>query len=340
VICYGALLLMFSACKDRGTVRTAFYSWKTVFQLNQREAEVLHTTADGRLYLHFFDIAWNTEENQALPNGVVTFKQPVAGLSVVPVIYITNQSLQKTDLRQIDSLASKANRLLGRLAAENGIVYHNIQVDCDWSVSTRLKYFDFLRAFKRYSLKKLEATIRLHQIKYPERTGVPPVDKGLLMFYNMGKISPDLNARNSIYNREDAAAYLESLPNYRLSLDVALPVFSWSIQIRSGKVVQCYAKIALSDLSDQQNFETYKNGRQSVPAFKALKSFYLKGIYVKQGDLFKFEGIGAGNLKEAAQQVSAFLAPLKNRNIIYYEISSPGLLTLHEKDIKEISAYF
>jgi len=54
---------------------------------------------------------------------------------------------------------------------------------------------------------------------------VPPVDKGLLMFYNMGKISPDLNARNSIYNRADAEAYLESLPNYRLSLDVALPVF-------------------------------------------------------------------------------------------------------------------
>lgn len=334
------LLLLFSACKDKGTAGTAFYFWKTVFQLSPREAGLLRTAADGHLYLRFFDIAWNAQEKQAMPNGVITFKQPASGLSITPVIYITNQSLQQTELAHMDSLACKANRLLCRLATANGMVYQSVQIDCDWSVATKTKYFTFLRAFKRYNGKSLEATIRLHQIKYPERTGVPPVDKGLLMFYNMGRISPDLNARNSIYNPEDAAAYIEALPHYHLPLDVALPIFSWTIQIRAGKVAQSYAKITLTELSDPQNFEALKSKNQFVPAFKALKSFYLKGIYVKQGDLFKFESIDKENLTAAAKQVSAYLAPLKNRNIIYYEISSVSLLPLHAKDIKEISAHF
>lgn len=337
---YCVLLIFVSSCKDRSTAHTAFYFWKTVFQLKPGEKELLRSAANNRLYLRFFDIVWNKQELQALPNGVIAFKEPVSALSIIPVIYITNQSLQQTDSSRIDSLAFKANRLLNRLAAENGIVYKDIQIDCDWSVSTKTKYFAFLRAFKRYNRKKLEATIRLHQVKYPERTGVPPVDKGLLMFYNMGKISAALNVRNSIYNPEDAAAYIAALPHYHLPLDVALPAFSWAIQIRADKVVQSYAKISLAELSNPQNFEQISSGSLSVPAFTALKSFYLKGVYVKTGDVFKFEGTDHEILAAAAKQVSAYLAPLNNRTVIYYEISSVNLLPLYAKDIKEISAHF
>lgn len=326
---------MMGSCKKHGQVHTAFYYWKTVFQLNDKETALLHTAADNQLYLRFFDVVWNEQARQSLPDGLLAVKQSLRGIHITPVIYITNQALTHTRPAETDSLAAKVNRLLSRLTSEQGIQYQNVQIDCDWSVSTKTTYFAFLRAFKRYSGKKLEATIRLHQIKYPERTGVPPVDKGLLMFYNMGKISADLNAPNSIYNEKDAAAYTAAIPHYQLPLDVALPVFSWAIQIREGKIQQLYAKLGMADLSNPANFRPV-----SAHVFKALKSLYLKGVYIKNGDLFKFEGMDAESLEQAARQVSKYLAPLENRHIIYYEISSTSLLPLYAKDIKEISAHF
>jgi len=333
------LLLFFSGCKSKGKTHAAFYYWKTVFQLNERERELLHKSGNNHLYLRFFDVVWNNQEQQALPNGVLTVQRPLKGFTVTPVVYITNQSLKNSSPAQMDSLAFKVNRLLSRLTAEQGLLYEHIQVDCDWSVDTRIKYFAFLRAFKHITGKKLEATIRLHQVKYPERTGVPPVDKGVLMFYNMGRISAGLHARNSIYNYEDAAAYTAALSNYHLPLDIALPLFSWSIQIRAGKVIQLYAKIGLQDLSDRKKFEPLPVHGDAVHVFKALTSFYLKGAYVKKGDLFKFEDMDAESLARAAKQASEHLAPLENRNIIYYEISSINL-PLYAKAINKVSAYF
>lgn len=340
--CYmlGLLSLFLYGCKHQGTAHSAFYSWKTVFHPDQKEADLLHTAADNHLYLRFFDVVWNAQQHEALPNGVLSVKSPVNGLSITPVIYITNQSLENSNLLQMDSLAFKVNQLLNRLVTRQGICYTDCQLDCDWTVGTKTKYFSFLRAFKRYNGKRLQATIRLHQVKYPERTGVPPVDKGLLMFYNMGKISADLHAENSIYNQKDAAAYLAAVPKYHLPLDVALPLFSWAIQIRAGKVVQVYAKITLAELSDKQLFTSVLKANRPLAVYRALKSFYLKGVYVKKNDLFKFEGVDKELLTQAAKQVSEYLAPLENRNIIYYELSSINLLPLYEKDIKEISAHF
>jgi hypothetical protein len=333
-------LLSLSGCKRHVTARPAFYFWKTAFELNNQEAHLLHTAADNRLYLRFFDVVWSDQQQQALPDGILAVRQPLDSFSITPVIYITNQSLQRMGPAAIDSLAARVNRLLNRLSTTHGILYQQVQIDCDWSVATKTKYFTFLRAFKRYNGKTLQATIRLHQIKYPERTGVPPVDKGVLMFYNMGSISADLHARNSIYNKEDAGAYLAAIPNYQLPLDVALPVFSWAIQIRAGKVIQLYAKIGLQQLSDSRNFKPVNLTVRSQPCYQALKSFYSKGVYIKKGDVFKFEGIDSKTLALAAQQLSGYLKVLQNRNIIYYEISSTSLSKIYAKDIKEISALF
>ncbi len=73
-----------------------------------------------------------------------------------------------------------------------------LQIDCDWTTKTAPKYFYFLQQIREKldahedggtfaSLAMLSATIRLHQVKYPEKSGMPPVDKGVLMFYNMGE---------------------------------------------------------------------------------------------------------------------------------------------------------
>lgn len=335
-IILGILSLFITGCRDKSTAQTSFYFWKTTLHLDKRESLTLKEVANNHLYLRFFDVDWNDQHHEAIPNAVLDIKQSVKALTIVPVVFITNKTFEHVKADQTDSLAFKVNRLLERLADKSQISYKSIQIDCDWSLGTKPAYFTFLKSLKKYSSKKLEATIRLHQVKYAERTGIPPVDKGILMFYNMGKLSPNLNARNSIYNAIDAEKYIQYLSHYPLPLDVALPLFSWSIQIRGDKIIKLYGKISRKELSNKVNFDDLAEPN----VYRARKSFYINGIYVKTQDVFKLEDIDADRLVEAAKQASKYLLPLKNRNIIYYEISSVNLTSVYASDIQEASAYF
>jgi hypothetical protein len=329
-------LLSLSACTKKHETRTSFYYWKTSFQLNTHQKSLLKNTAGNRLYLRFFDVVWDEQQKQVLPHAILKMNQSGQGLQICPVVYITNKALEHTTAAQTDSLAIKIAQLLKKLAEKNNISYQAVQIDCDWTVSTKDSYFSFLKSFKKYSKKPLEATIRLHQVKYFDLTGVPPVDKGLLMFYNMGKVSADLNSRNSIYNAPDAEKYVVYLQHYPLPLAIALPLFSWSVHIRDGKVIQIYSKLRKKELGDTTNFRP----AQQQNIYRAVKSFYLQGIYIKTNDLFKLEDINSDQLQDAAKQAAKYLPVLKNRNIIYYELSTIDSTSFQEKDFQEISAYF
>ena len=101
-----------------------------------------------------------------------------------------------------------------------------------------------LEAFKKEYRYQLSATIRLHQVKYREETGVPPVDYGVLMYYNMGHISA--MGANSIYDRSTALRYLGKLREYPLPLDIALPMFAWGVHSADGQVLNWWGTYARS----------------------------------------------------------------------------------------------
>lgn len=338
LLCLAFLLInIFSACRNsKSDAQAAFYYWKTDFNLTGKQHSLLKEVGANRLYVRFFDVVWDTRLNQSVPRAVLKASVVSKDLKIIPVVYLTNQVFEKTKGPELDSLASRVNRQILHLAEKAGVNYHEVQIDCDWTVGTRPAYFSFLSLLRKYTRKKLSATIRLHQVKYPEKTGVPPVDKGILMFYNMGKISADPKLANSIYNKEDAARYLQRIRYYHLPLDVALPLFSWTLQIREGKVIQLYAKITRKELSDADRFT--KTKYQNV--YRARKSFFTGGVYIKENDLLKLEEINKNTLKEAARQLTSELAVLKKRNIIYYELSSENASAIDAKDLQEISSYF
>jgi hypothetical protein len=334
VFLQAVILLLVSAtgCRNKQDIHTAFYYWKTSFNLDKHQSALLQNVARNQLYVRLFDVTWNAQVNAVLPDAVLSSAQQLGSLKICPVIYLTNKALEHTSPAAADSLANKVNLLTKRLAVKYHFSYQQIQLDCDWTAGTKDSYFNLLRALKKYSGKNLEATIRLHQIKYPERSGVPPVDKGILMFYNMGKISGGLQDRNSIYNSADADKYISYLAHYALPLDIALPVFSWAIHIRNGNVRQVYGQIGLHELSNKSKFKQLQHH-----SYEACANFYMRGIYVKSGDIFKFENITLPDLKQAAAQVAKYLPPLNNRNIIYYEISSNSFSGLSAKDFREVS---
>lgn len=314
----------------------SFYYWKQNFQLSKAQHDILTETGSKKLYVRFFDIKWNMKAQKPYPEAIINFGQQSTSLDITPVVFITNQTFEKLDQQGIDSLAIKCNELLINLASKQKINYKTLQIDCDWTVTTKDKYFSFLHSIRLLSKKKLEATIRLHQVKYQFKTGVPPVDRGILMFYNMGKLSADPKEPNSIYNVNTADKYVGSLSNYLLPLDLALPVFSWTLQIRANKVIQVYGKIGRTDLSNKQNFS--QTAQKDL--YRATRNFFTGGIYIKTGDLFKLEETDKALLEQAAVQLATHLNKNVKRTIIYYELGNLNLSTFTPKDFKEISAYF
>lgn len=337
-LCLVLLTLFCSSCKKEQHTQLSFYYWKQNFKLNKEQATLLEQTNSEKLYLRFFDVKWDAKVQKPYPEAIITFGHQNPGRQIIPVVFITNETFEneKLDPLAVDSLAIKCNELLKSIAAQQNISYPAVQIDCDWTVRTKDKYFSFLKAFKALSQKKLEVTIRLHQVKYQFKTGVPPADRGVLMFYNMGNITADLNEPNSIYNAKTAKKYIGSLKKYMLPLDVALPVFSWALHIREGKVIQVYGKIGRAELNDKANFSPTVHR----VVYRAKRDFFKGGIYVKKGDLFKLEETDRVLLKHAAIKVAAYLNKNEKRTIIFYELGNLNLSAFKAKDFKEISAYF
>jgi hypothetical protein len=336
IFCLIIITVFCSSCNKPQNTTTAFYYWKQSFNLDEKQDNLLKTTTSNKLYARFFDIKWNNKKQNPYPESIISFKDKVPSFEITPVVFITNQTFEKLHQYGVDSLALKCNDLISRIALKHGINYKTIQIDCDWTLGTKDKYFSFLNSLKALNKKTLEVTIRLHQVKYQFKTGVPPADRGVLMFYNMGQLSADLSAPNSIYNAADAAKYVNSLNNYLLPLDIALPVFSWALQIRDHKIIQVYGKMGRAELSNTENFSPM----QQKDSYKAIRSFFTGGIYVKTGDLFKLEETNKVLLQQAAKQLAAHLNKNEKRTIIYYELGNLNLSAFKAQDFKEISAYF
>jgi hypothetical protein len=329
-----SLCIFATSCKKHSNTTIAFYYWKTSYSVDTIQRQFIQQTNSKELYLRFFDVEWDTAKHQPKPNAAIQFQSKTGQLYITPVIYITNKTFEKLADTSVNTLARHCSSLLNFIAHQQNINYSKVQIDCDWSLTSRDRYFSFLKAFKKINQHQIEATIRLHQVKYRQLTGVPSVDKGVLMFYNMGKVSANPSSPNSIYNYDDAAKYLDNLDNYPLPLDVALPLFSWSLQIRDGHILHLNNRIT-RDAFSGDNFSLLRNN-----IYRAKRSFFFDGVYVKENDIFKLEDINAESLEKAARQLSSHLSPQQNRAIIFYELGNINPHEFTPEQIRQVSDRF
>ena len=88
-------------------------------------------------------------------------------LSIHPVIFLTNETLEHLDMDGVNDLAWRMCKLMDQI--HTGLSKDPpaiIQIDCDWTESTRDKYFQLLKqmqTYKRFEETIWSATIRLHQ---------------------------------------------------------------------------------------------------------------------------------------------------------------------------------
>jgi len=311
VFLFGILFFLIFSCQQQEKPIISFFYWKTIFRLSPKEKNTLSENEVQKLYIRYFDIDLNSKTQEPFPRSPIRFEDKTSGYEIVPVIYIKNNVMLKKNL-DITDLARKTNRFIEQINSKNKISIQEIQIDCDWTLNSKDNYLNFINEFKKVSNKRLTATIRLHQIKYFKKTKIPNVDHGVLMYYNVGKIAPD--SLNSIYDRTIATNYLSSLKNYPLSINVALPIYSWFIHIRDGKIIGLITKIDVATLKKSNSFILIKNNW-----FKVRKSNYKKGIYYKENDLLKPETITNGDLLEMANDLKKNTTQ-NPKEIIFYDL--------------------
>ncbi|HEY9044753.1 MAG TPA: hypothetical protein VIN08_02610 [Ohtaekwangia sp.] len=303
--------VLFSACtssqEPKATV--SFYYWKTIFKLTDAEKEVLKDNQVDRLYIRYFDIA--LDEGKAIPMSPVVFDEHPQSSAIVPVVYIRNAVMLQPALDVAD-LATKTVDYINQINEKLAIPCQEIQIDCDWTLTSRETYFSYIEAVKKRWGKKLSATIRLHQVKYYQKAGIPPVDRGVLMYYNMGRITAD--SSNSIYDRETAHRYIRSLRGYPLALDVALPVFSWGIHVRNNTVIGLLNKVDDTTFGHDAHFN-----KKASPFFEVRENVIKIGHYFQRGDRIKIESIQPDDLQQMADDLSEEMTQ-QPHEIIFYDL--------------------
>jgi hypothetical protein len=322
--------LVLAGCQRRAPATRAFYYWRTTFTLSPVERAALDRHRVQRLYLRLFDVVW--DKTAATPVGRIEFNQPVpANLDVVPVVYLANSVFEKEP--KAEDLAGRVWSLATGMADNGGFRFRQMQVDCDWSDRTREAFFAFCRTLRQLAHGArvgLSATIRLHQIKYPQRTGVPPVDRGMLMFYNVGQLTAE-PARTTIFNAEDADRYVSFVEDYRLPLDAALAVFSWGIHSRDGEIVGLINKTTAATLDGVPALR-----REGEQRYRAAAPSLLHGTYLQEGDTVVLETMTPPLTRQSVALLARHFHPRAAWSLALFDLDERNLKNYGPQDLEDI----
>lgn len=321
------IVILFSTSCENKNNNLAFYHWKNDTNLTQLETDYLQKLKVKQIYMRFFDIGLN-DNDKAYPISVIReIDQGFDTYEIIPVVYITNETFVKTD--DVAPLVEKVHQLIDQMYEHHfGKNPMKIQIDCDWTNSTREKYFNFLTQLKpHYSLS---ATIRLHQIKYQNRTGVPPVDEGSLMVYNIGDLKDTTS--NSILSQAVLEQYINPSSSYPLPLDKALPLYSWGIlQFPDGSVK------LLNNFSHDNIISNLSSYRQiNDAAYEVIKPCALQSYFLPIGTILKIENISFEAILKAKNHLE-LCNNIDWRNTLLYHLDEEVLESFSIDDLEKMN---
>jgi hypothetical protein len=318
---------------DRNVERS-FYYWKSTFKLSDKEKQTLDVLQIKTICLKFFDVAWDDISSSPIPIAQVRISDSAylraSVLQIIPTIFITNECIFKIDSSQTKILAEKISLLTKSIITNNGLQnIREIQIDCDWTAATKEKYFAILNELQALDKTvNFSATIRLHQIKYLQKTGVPPVVRGMLMCYNMGNLT-NMETENSILEIKELQKYIGDLQHYPLPLDVALPLFDWKVLFRNGKFKSLINDMPYAVL----NTALFKKNKN---VFTAVQDSIIFGYDIKKGDVLRNEQCDYDDILESAELINKKISN-KNLRVSLYHLDT---LTLKKYSTHEMENIF
>ena len=292
------ILISFSffACKDSKIeqVDRAFYYWKShSWGWNTNESSVVDKHQIKKIYVKFFEVDYSKAMGNFPISKTQMYMHGQDSLEIIPTVYLKNSVFLNASRGSLDTLADNVNFLINKYAKEKfdrQKMPREIQMDCDWTLKSKDNYFYFLQKLKEIAKKDISCTLRLYPYKYPEKMGVPPVDKVTLMCYNL--LSPLQNhTKNTILDLQELESYVKNVKKYPLHLDVALPVYSW---------MQVYQNDRFSDVIYTDNQQVKKVLKPVKPLwFEVTTDTVVNETYLRRGDQVKFEEITADKIQQA-----------------------------------------
>jgi hypothetical protein len=290
------ILLALSQCSGQREIsppiERAFYYWKTTANFGTDDNQLYQDLAVQTLYVRYFDIDWSPTHQDAVPLGVLntySYDADWANKRIIPTVFITNRTFQQLDAAGREKLATRIAAKIQQLSEEMkgwdapALDIQEVQIDCDWTASTREAFFSFLKTMQQQIPDKtLSCTVRLHQYRDRDAMGIPPVKRGLLMCYNVAEVD-DLKTKNAILDATVVQQYLDAKP-YPILLDVGLPMFSWAAAYRNGAF---QGLIAGWDEADAENKDLYKP--TSDHRYLLNADTVIQQKYLRTGDLLRWD---------------------------------------------------
>ena len=355
-------LLYGAGCEKEHEVVRSFCYWKTNLNFEKEDDSLIRELNVKHLYVRFFDIDWNPYAKEPLPVATIqNIGLNESNPEITPSIFITNEVVLQSNKNQLDSLASRIAKRVEQIGIKmnetkadkiaNAIVYpkdyykqqnyklinydsvkaielaklkvdfKEILIDCDWTEKSKNNYFYLLQQIKKgFPTAKISATIRLWQYKYASKAGIPPVDKGLLMCYNLTK-PEDFKTKNSIGTSDELAEYITH-DQYKLKLDIALPLYSWAVVFRGNQF-----KGILSDY-DQLRNDSIKLKKISDSKYVLQDDVLIGQTYLRNGDEIRIEKI-------SEDEIGKMISVLKDK----IKIDNQTKVTFFSFDKKYINDY-
>ncbi|MFD2285683.1 hypothetical protein GJU39_08770 [Pedobacter petrophilus] len=332
-----AVFLLFG-CKQKSIVHPTFYFWKTDYHNTKSETQYLNQFKSKALYVRIMDVDFDPDRQQAVPVSPIRFSDQLPPqVEIIPVVFLVNRIFYDTDPNKTKILAKRIASFVDAKVKQAGKQdYAELQIDCDWTKTTRDQYFEFLKQLKNQPLLKgkiISVTLRLHQVKNVVTSGIPPVAKAMLMCYNMGNLRK-YGDQNSILDQHEMNLYLKDfLKNYPLKLDVALPLFEWAVVFRNREYAGISKRINKTRLQDKRLFRQ----RGNSILYDLLMDDPAAGL--KQGDVVRWEEISAKDLLSTSTFLSRYLKPAE-RNLVFYHLETDLLKHFTHEDLQKVIANF
>lgn len=328
---FSFLLIFLHACTTGGNhkVNRAFYFWKSDW-LGETEEQLFNDAGANKLYIKVFEITLDELEG-AIPASK-SFTQLstnfLKGTEIIPCVFIENEVIAESTDEQLDELAENTvflvdkfmNSKLKKNQADK-VNWTELQIDCDWMESSKEQYFSFLKRLKKHTDKKLSCTLRLYPYKFHTKMGVPPVDRAMLLCYNL--LNPRSEAdKNSIMDISELKKYLVPNQDYPLPLDVSLPTYSSCYLFSNGQFEQVYHGIP-------ENLEGICLPNEDGLWYVVKQDTTIGANFFKRGRRLRIERVSPKQLLEATRLIVKYVPLDENATV--------GLYHLDENELKNYS---
>jgi hypothetical protein len=333
----GFCLLLFSSCRKQRIVETSFYYWKTVYKTNKTEQSYLQHFKVKKLYVRIMDVGNDSVQHIPAPISPITFHDKLPdGVEIVPVVFLENSMVKDLSESQMQTLSENiAHFVSGKVGQSGKYTFSELQVDCDWTASTRKNYFHLLTQLTyepELKGKSISATLRLHQLKNRTASGIPPVKRVMLMCYNMGNLRKYGN-QNSILDVAELKRYAnQNINSYPVPVDIGLPLFSWPVVFRDKNYLGISKRIGIDDLHNKKQFIFTGNN-----IYRAVSDLTDYGLL--KDDEVRWEDVSTPKLTETAGYLSSLL---KNDtvNVIYFHLDETVLAARNFDDLEKVNQVF